>query len=77
MPTSVWRWLKGSGTPPRYRRAYVQLIGPRVEDTNLEHRLLLATIRRRDIRSYGRIPLAMHVRKTRIALLDHPEIFDR
>lgn len=77
MPTLLEMVERLWNTTQHYRRAYVQLIGPEgLEDTHLEHRLLLAAIRRRDIRSAEEL-LAMHVRKTRIALLDHPEIFDR
>ncbi|MEV4951277.1 GntR family transcriptional regulator [Paenarthrobacter nitroguajacolicus] len=77
MPTLLEMVERLWNTTQHYRRAYVQLIGSEgLEDTNLEHRLLLAAIRRADNRS-GEELLAMHVRKTRIALLDHPEIFDR
>lgn len=77
MPTLLEMVERLWNTTQHYRRAYVQLIGPEgLGDTNLEHRLLVAAIRRRDIRSAEEL-LAMHVRKTRIALLDHPEIFDR
>ena len=63
-------------TTQHYRRAYVQLIGSDgLKETHLEHRLLLATIRRRDRRSAEEV-LGMHIRKTRLSLLDHPEIFD-
>jgi len=64
-------------TTQHYRRAYVQLIGPEgLEETHLEHHLLVATIRRRDVRSAEEL-LGMHIRKTRMALLGHPEIFHR
>ena len=77
MPTLLEMVERLWNTTQHYRRAYVQLIGPEgLEDTNLEHRLILAAIRRRDARSAEEL-LAMHVRKTRVALLDHPEIFDR
>ncbi|MDQ4490799.1 GntR family transcriptional regulator [Sinomonas sp. ASV486] len=63
-------------TTQHYRRAYVQLTGTDgLQETHLEHRLLVAAIRRRDSRSAEEL-LGMHIRKTRIALEDHPEIFD-
>ncbi len=77
MPTLLEMVERLWNTTQHYRRAYVHMIGPEgLEDTNLEHRLLLAAIRRGDNRSAEELQ-AMHVRKTRIALFDHPEIFDR
>lgn len=77
MPTLLEMVERLWNTTQHYRRAYVQLIGPEgLEDTHLEHRMLLAAIRRRDARSAEEL-LAMHIRKTRIALLDHPDIFGR
>jgi DNA-binding GntR family transcriptional regulator len=62
-------------TTQHYRRAYVQMIGTEgLQETHLEHGLLVACIARRDARSAEDL-LAMHVRKTRTALEDHPEIF--
>ncbi|QCU79556.1 GntR family transcriptional regulator (plasmid) [Citricoccus sp. SGAir0253] len=64
-------------TTQHYRRAYVQLIGSEgLGETHLEHRLLVATIQHRDRRSAEEL-LGMHIRKTRLSLLNHPEIFDR
>lgn len=77
MPTLLEMVEKLWNTTQHYRRAYVQLIGPEgLEETHLEHRVLLAAIRRRDARSAEEL-LGMHIRKTRIALLDHPDIFSR
>jgi DNA-binding GntR family transcriptional regulator len=42
--------------------------------THLEHRLLLDCIRRRDADDAERV-LVMHIRRTRLALERHPEIF--
>lgn len=77
MPTLLEMVERLWNTTQHYRRAYVQLTGPdRLEETHLEHRMLVAAIRRRDARSAEEL-LAMHIRKTRISLLDHPEIFNR
>ncbi|TWD47083.1 GntR family transcriptional regulator [Arthrobacter sp. AG367] len=77
MPTLLEMVERLWNTTQHYRRAYVQLIGPEgLEETHLEHRMLLAAIRRRDVRTAEEL-LAMHIRKTRISLLDHPEIFNR
>lgn len=77
MPTLLEMVERLWNTTQHYRRAYVQLIGPEgLQDTHLEHRMLLAAIRRRDARSAEEL-LAMHIRKTRMALLDHPDIFNR
>ncbi|MEV4991635.1 GntR family transcriptional regulator [Pseudarthrobacter sp. LMD1-1-1.1] len=77
MPTLLELVERLWNTTQHYRRAYVQLTGPdRLEETHLEHRMLVAAIRRRDALSAEEL-LAMHIRKTRIALLDHPEIFTR
>jgi DNA-binding GntR family transcriptional regulator len=58
-----------------YRRAYVQLSGPgRQWVINAEHRLLLDAIERRDVVDAER-SIAGHIRRTRIELGRHPEIF--
>jgi DNA-binding GntR family transcriptional regulator len=58
-----------------YRRAFVQLSGPgRQWVINAEHRLLLDAITRRDVVDAERC-IAGHVRRTRIELGRHPEIF--
>lgn len=64
-------------TTQHYRRAFVQIVGmDGLRDSHLEHRLLVAAIRRRDRRSAEEL-LGLHIRKTRLSLADHPEIFDR
>lgn len=58
-----------------YRRAFVALSGPgRAWVINAEHRLLLDAIRRRDGVDAERY-LAGHIRRTRVELDKHPEIF--
>jgi DNA-binding GntR family transcriptional regulator len=59
-----------------YRRTFVTLSGPgRQWVINAEHRLLLDAIVRRDITDAERF-VAGHIRRTRIELGKHPEIFD-
>lgn len=58
-----------------YRRQFMHLIGP--EDrwvVNAEHRLLLEALRRGDAVDAGTC-LGGHIRRTRVELLRHPEIF--
>jgi DNA-binding GntR family transcriptional regulator len=58
-----------------YRRAFMQVTGPsRRWVVNAEHRLLLDAIERRDETDAGRF-LAGHIRRTRIELRHHPELF--
>jgi DNA-binding GntR family transcriptional regulator len=58
-----------------YRRAFMRLTGPeRRWVINAEHRLLLDAIDRRDETDAGRF-LAGHIRRTRIELSRHPEVF--
>ena len=60
-----------------YRRTFVTLTGPgRRWVINAEHRLLLDAISRRDVVDAERY-LAGHIRRTRIELGKHPEIFAR
>jgi DNA-binding GntR family transcriptional regulator len=59
-----------------YRRAFMQLTGPgRRWVVNAEHRLLLDAIERRDETDAGRF-LAGHIRRTRIELRRHPDLFE-
>jgi DNA-binding GntR family transcriptional regulator len=59
-----------------HRRTFVQLSGPgRQWVINAEHRLLLDAIARRDVTDAERF-LSGHIRRTRIELGRHPEIFD-
>jgi DNA-binding GntR family transcriptional regulator len=58
-----------------YRRAFMELSGPRRRwVVNAEHRLLLDAINRRDEVDAGRF-LAGHIRRTRVELSHHPEVF--
>jgi DNA-binding GntR family transcriptional regulator len=58
-----------------YRRAFMLLSGPdRRWVVNSEHRLLLDAIRRRDAVDGERF-LSGHIRRTRIELAQHPEVF--
>jgi DNA-binding GntR family transcriptional regulator len=58
-----------------YRRAFMQLTGPsRRWVVNAEHRLLIDALGRRDEVDAGRF-LAGHIRRTRIELRRHPEVF--
>ena len=60
-----------------YRRTFVTLTGPgRKWVINAEHRLLLDAIARRDVVDAERC-LAGHIRRTRIELGRHPEVFAR
>lgn len=70
-------------TTQHYRREFTKLAarsgmrddGPGLEPTHLEHRLLLDCIRRRDDDDAERV-LVTHIRRTRLELQEHPEIFD-
>jgi DNA-binding GntR family transcriptional regulator len=58
-----------------YRRAFMHLTGPtRRWVVNAEHRLLLDAISRRDTVDAGRF-LSGHIRRTRVELSQHPEVF--
>jgi DNA-binding GntR family transcriptional regulator len=58
-----------------YRRAFMRLTGPgRLWVVNAEHRLLLDAVERGDEVDAGRF-LAGHIRRTRIELSHHPEVF--
>ncbi len=59
----------------QYRRAFSSRTGPQwLEDTNLEHRLLLRAIEARDGEVAGGI-IATHITRTRRALHRKPDIF--
>lgn len=63
-------------TTQSYRRAFVRVSGPeRMWVVNAEHRLLIDAIRRRDIND-GEAFLVAHIRRTRMSLASHPEVFD-
>jgi DNA-binding GntR family transcriptional regulator len=62
-------------TTQPYRRVYTKLVGSHgLTVTHLEHRLLLEAIGRRDYEDAERI-LSGHIRRTRLALAQHPEVF--
>jgi len=69
-------------TTQHYRREFTKLAarsgmrdeGPGLGPTHLEHRLLLDCIRRRDGDDAERV-LVTHIRRTRLELQEHPEIF--
>jgi DNA-binding GntR family transcriptional regulator len=69
MVTRLWN------STQHYRRAFVSLSGPdRMWVVNAEHRLLLDAVQRRDSTDAERY-LAGHIRRTRIELGRHPEVF--
>jgi DNA-binding GntR family transcriptional regulator len=60
-----------------YRRAFMLLSGEdRMPIVNAEHRLILDACRRRDAEDAQRF-LEGHIRRTRVALTSHPELFAR
>lgn len=62
-------------TTQPYRRAFVRVSGPeRMWVVNAEHRLLIDAIRRKDEIDAERY-LVTHIRRTRISLAHHPEVF--
>ena len=63
-------------TSQHYRRLFMQVSGPqRLWVVNAEHNLILDAIERRDPEDAERY-LAGHIRRTRIELSRHPEVFD-
>jgi DNA-binding GntR family transcriptional regulator len=69
MVTRLWN------STQHYRRAFVALSGPsRMWVVHAEHRLLLDAIERRDTADAERY-LSGHIRRTRIELERHPEVF--
>lgn len=70
MVTRLWN------STQHYRRAFVSISGPgRMWVINAEHRLLLDALERRDCVDAERY-LSGHIRRTRIELDKHPEVFD-
>jgi DNA-binding GntR family transcriptional regulator len=70
MVTRLWN------STQHYRRAFVSLSGPgRMWVVNAEHRLLLDAIIRKDPVDTER-HISGHIRRTRIELEAHPELFD-
>ncbi|MGW1915310.1 GntR family transcriptional regulator [Streptomyces sp. NPDC002076] len=58
-----------------YRRAFTRLAGPdRTWVINAEHRLLIEAIQRRDVETAEHV-LIGHIKRTRLELLRHPEVF--
>jgi len=57
-----------------YRRAFMQVFRPSDRSVHHEHHLLVAAIRRRDLDESERV-LGAHIRRTRLELARHPEIF--
>jgi DNA-binding GntR family transcriptional regulator len=71
LATTVRLW----NSTQHYRRAFMLLSGnDRAAIVNAEHRLLLDAIRRRDAADAERF-LEGHIRRTRVALTSHPELF--
>ena len=59
-----------------YRRAYTRMFRAERDDSvHYDHQLLVASLRNRDAEDAERV-LAGHIRRTRLALARHPEIFD-
>ncbi len=62
-------------TTQHYRRAYAHLVDPTGRELiNFEHRLIIEAIKRGDPVDAERF-LAGHIRRTRLALSRHPELF--
>jgi DNA-binding GntR family transcriptional regulator len=69
MVTRLWN------STQHYRRAFMSISGPgRMWVVNAEHRLVLDAIERRDVTD-GERYLSGHIRRTRIELARHPEVF--
>ncbi|MHB1164168.1 MAG: GntR family transcriptional regulator [Candidatus Nanopelagicales bacterium] len=69
MVTRFWN------TTQHYRRAYLNITGQRRQwVVNAEHRLLIDALRRRDATDAERV-LNGHIRRTRVELEHHPELF--
>lgn len=62
-------------TTQHYRRAFSQIFGTHTNRTvHLEHELLVLAIERSDLDEAERI-VNTHIRRTRLSLVQHPEIF--
>jgi DNA-binding GntR family transcriptional regulator len=60
----------------QYRSAFTRLVGPQGRWLmNYEHRLIMEAIKRRDIDGSASI-LHGHIRRTRLTLAEHPELFE-
>ncbi|MGV9349270.1 GntR family transcriptional regulator [Streptomyces spiralis] len=63
-------------TTQHYRRAFTRLAGDRRRwIIGAEHRLLIEALRDQDLTSAQRI-LELHIRRTRVELAHHPEVFE-
>ena len=72
----LYRMIEGFwNTTQQYRRAYSHVVGPDGHTiVHYEHHLLLEAIRRRDADGAMRI-LFDHIRRTRLQLIQHKELF--
>ena len=71
LATTVRLW----NATQHYRRAFMLLAGTdRMAVVDAEHRLLLDAVRRRDAEDAERF-LSGHIRRTRVELTSHPELF--
>lgn len=71
LATTVRHW----NATQHYRRAFMSLAGTdRMPIVNAEHRLILDALRRRDPEDAERF-LSGHIRRTRVELTSHPELF--
>jgi DNA-binding GntR family transcriptional regulator len=71
LATTVRLW----NATQHYRRAFMLLAGTnRMRTVNAEHQLLLDAIRRRDAEDAERF-LVGHIRRTRVELTQHPDVF--
>jgi DNA-binding GntR family transcriptional regulator len=76
MPKLVHMIERFWNSTQQYRRAFAGIVGvDRLDLVHYEHRLMLAALRRRDHEEAERI-LYGHIRRTRLELQRHPEIFD-
>ncbi|RJT96616.1 GntR family transcriptional regulator [Arthrobacter frigidicola] len=75
MPSARNMVIRFWNTTQQYRRAFAQMIGHnRRWIIESEHRLLMEAIRRRDTEEAERVLLG-HIRRTRLELANHPDIF--
>lgn len=76
LPGEMWQIIgRMWNTTQHYRREFTsRAILTGLDVTHLEHRLLLDCIRRRDADDAERV-LVTHIRRTRLELEKHPEIF--
>lgn len=73
LSTTVRLW----NATQHYRRAFMLLAGAdRMPIVGAEHRLILDAVRRRDPEDAERF-LTAHIRRTRVELMNHPELFTR